>query len=379
MDYLLDIDESKLIAYACDVTVIDSNKLKQGITKEREGIINTPVAITGCTMFWPAGYGTGDINAMCVSVVNLATLKTLSASEARNSSVFGGLQFHTTSNYTGYLTNYGYLKPSVPGFTTEEEMIIRVNSTNYLYNLSTGDYSLWSETFPANSLPYFGVNYVVLDDKMYYASPYGSTQYRITEVDLTTKAARYGSGGSNVNYMSSAILVGSDIFFQTARTNSTVTLKKLNISTLAIESTTITVNLPSYITTTNRNDACITQFDDLSYGLIDGASGICFRFTDLEDVEGSIVDIFFTGATAGYPAVPITHGVNTLFLGISQSGFFQNAGLAGKNTGTYKCVLTDGRYGPLITHNKFETSYNKSETAELTSSFMITASVLKTQ
>ena len=89
MDYLLNIDESKLIAYACDVTVIDSNKLKQGITKEREGIINTPAAITGCTMYWPAGYGTGEINAMAVSLVDLSTLKTLSASNARNSAVFG--------------------------------------------------------------------------------------------------------------------------------------------------------------------------------------------------------------------------------------------------------------------------------------------------
>jgi len=150
----------------------------------------------------------------------------------------------------------------------------------------------------------------------------------------------------------------------------------LNISTLAIESTTITINLPSYITTTNRNAATITQFDNGDYGLIDGASGICYRFTDLEDIEGSVIDVFFTGATAGYPAVPISSGIKTLFLGISENGFFQNATLAGKNNGVYKFILTDGRYGPLIAYNKFEKSYNKSETAELTSSVMITISAL---
>jgi len=375
MDYLLDIDESKLVAYACDVTVLDSGKPKQGITKEREGIINSPVAITGCTMYWPAGYGTGDINAMAVSLVDLSTLKTLSASNARNSAVFGGVQFYVTSNYTGYKEQYGYLKPGTEDFTTEEEMLIKVSNTTYLYNLVTGEYSVWGGTFPTN-LPFYGVNYVKVEDKIYYASPYGSSQYRVTEVDLTAKTARHGSGGYNVNYMSSAILIGEDIYFQTARTNATITLKKLNVSTLAIDSTTITVELPSYITTTNRNAACLTQFDNGDFGLLDGASGICYRFTDLEDIEGSVIDVFFTGATAGYPAVPIANGVNTLFLGISQSGFFLNATIAGKNSGDYKFILADGRYGPVIAHNKFETSYNKFETAELTSSFMITASTL---
>lgn len=378
MSNFLDFDESKLVAYATDVTVIDSNKPKQGITKEREGIINTTQPVIGCTMYWPAGYGVGEINAMAVSLVDLSTLKTLSSSDASRSAVFGGVQFYTTTNYTGYLTNYGYLKPGTQGFTTEEEMIIRVGSTTYLYNFTTGDKSLWEDTFPATQLPFFGVNYAKVGDKIYYASLYGSSQYRVTEVDLSTKTARYGGAKYDVDYLSSAILKDGEVWFQAARNNTSITLEKLNIETLSIDTaTTITVSLPSYFSTANRNNPCITQFNDGHYGLLDGASGICYKFTDLEDVEGSIVDVFFTGATSGYPCVPVRDGLKTTkFLAISASGFYQNTTLAGKNSGQYKLILADGRYGPLIAYNKFDTSYNKSETSELTSSFMITASAL---
>lgn len=372
MDNFLNIDESKLVAYATDATVINSNKLKQGITKEREGIINTTQPVVGCTMYWPAGYGVGEINAMAVSLVDLSTLKTMSSTDASRSAVFGGVQFYTTTNYTGYPDRYGYLKPNTLGFTEENELIVRVNSKNYLYNLTTGNYTLWQGTFPA-SLPIFGVNYIEKEGKIYYTSPY-SSQYRLTEVDLVAKTARH-SGTLNLDYISSLIEINSEVYAQVSRTSTSIRLRKVNLETLSI-SDDLYINLPAYFSTASRSRATLTQFSNMDFGLVDSATGVCYRFTDIENIENSIVDTYFTGATSGYPVAPISIGVNTLFAAISANGFYQNATLPGKNSGQYKLILTDGRFGPILAYNKFDTSYNKSETSELTSSFMITASAL---
>ena len=43
------------------------------------------------------------------------------------------VQFYVTSNYTGYKEKYA-LETCID-FTTEEEMLIKVSNTTYLYNL----------------------------------------------------------------------------------------------------------------------------------------------------------------------------------------------------------------------------------------------------
>jgi len=378
MDYTLTIDDAKLIAYACNVTTIDTSKTKQGITKEREGLINTLAPIVGCTCYWPAGYGTGEINAFAVSLVDLSTLKTLSTSTAQSSVVYAGVLMDSTSNYDGYKNDWGCIKPGITNITGSEEMLIKIGGTRYKYNLSTGVKTAFTDTWPAASdFAYWGANHVVLDSKLYCATQYGDTQYRIKCLDLTAKTTTYGSAGSTPNFRSSAVLVGTDIYFETARTTSTITLTKLDTTNLYLGSTTITVNLPTYFATASRYGS-LTQFSDGAYGLIDKATGVCYKFTDLANISTTITEVFFTGCTYdNYPVLPIDFGTAKLFLGITINGFMESsAATGGKNSGQYKLMLTDGRCGPLLSYNKFETTYNKTATSELTSSFMITASSL---
>ncbi len=385
INHVLTVNNADLIAYSCDASVVDSSKAKQGIQINPSGLFTTLSPIIGCTCYWPQNYGTGEINAMCVSLVDLTTLKTLSSSYALQQAVFvGSVQRYTSFNPSSY-TDVKWVKPGITGITSAEEMLISFSDTErYIYNRTTGTYTSYTATYPYHSeMPMWGQNHFeIAEGRVLYIRG----QYMMGNTSPVIGIGNFSTGVNESSTLYGDMYLAENQIIKQDSTHylllssvsaSTLKLKRLDITNFTVESATVDITLPTFITDTNRgSNAVLTCFEDGSYGLVDRYSGMCWKFTTLTNFESSITDVFFSGAAYG-SVTPISNGANTEFVCITGSGY-NNAKLEGGASRGNQCLaITDGRVGPVITWNKFDTIYNKKDTSELTSSFMITLSAIE--
>lgn len=373
---MLDIDESKIVAYTADATVVNSEKPKQGIQAKAEGLYTTLAPVVGCTCYWPQGYGTGEINAMCVSLVDLTTLKTTQPEKA----VYAGVSyFNLPNSYTSFIGDCVYIKPGVPGITGEKEILVVEGGKLWLHNLLTGTKTAYTAAFPEK--PYLGIwgsNQVLLGDKLYVVTSLGSTSSYayVYELDLTAKTHTRICTLNTYAYNFQLMYIDGDLWVTNSTSASEITLEKVDILGKTLTGVTKTVTMPSYFATSSI-EGKITQFDDGEYGLISKKSGICQKFSSLDDIEGSVTDVFFTGATTEFQVAPIkVRGVYD-FVCATGTGYYNREYVAGIFKGLMFLSITCGDVGPVLTWNKFDTTYNKKENSELTSSFMLSASALQ--
>lgn len=374
---LLDIEESKVVAYTADATVVNSEKPKQGIQLKPEGLYTTLAPVIGCTCYWPAGYGTGEINAMCVSLFDLETLKTTQPEKA----VYAGVSYLNLSNsYTSSIGDCAYIKQNVPGITGEKEILVVEGGKLWLHNLLTGTKTAYTKEFLNKYyMGIWGSNQFLIGDKLYLITSKGSTSSYayVYELDLTAKTQTEIVRLNSYAYGFQLMYIDGDLWVTKSTNYSSITLEKIDIQGKTLTGVTKIITMPAYFSTNSIN-CKITQFDDGDYGAINPKSGVCHKFSNLDDIEGSVTDLFFTGATTtDFQVAPIkVRGVYD-FLCVTGSGYYNREYVAGLFKGPMYLSITCGDVGPIITWNKFDTTYNKKENSELTSSFMLSVSALQ--
>lgn len=372
---MLDIDESKIVAYTADATVVNSEKPKQGIQEKAEGLYTTLAPVVGCTCYWPQGYGTGEINAMCVSLVDLTTLKTTQPEKA----IYAGISyFNLPNSYTSFIGDCVYIKPSVPGITGEKEILVVEGGKLWLHNLLTGTKTAYTKEFPNKYyMGIWGSNQFLIGDKLYLITSKGSTSSYayVYELDLTAKTQTEIVRLNSYAYGFQLMYIDGDLWVTKSTSYSAITLEKIDIQGKNLTGVTKIITMPAYFPT-NSIEGKITQFDDGDYGVINPKSGVCHKFSNLDDIEGSVTDAFFTGAKEFQVAPIKVRGVYD-FLCVTGSGYYNREYVAGLFKGLMYLSITCGDVGPVLTWNKFDTTYNKKENSELTSSFMLSVSALQ--
>lgn len=204
-----------------------------------------------------------------------------------------------------------FIPPGVSGLTSVDEVLISVDDiTNYIksnavLNLTTGAVTMLEDTDPRYGVEMIGDTfsatkpvasaYVNYNGVLYFNTSEGFFKYNgNVKQSLSSSKTSY-----NNEYRTTGLLKGQDVIYFVA-TNGTV--RSYNVNTGVIE----TVVLPGTITTNyfkqagTTNDAFagnrIIQLSDGSYLITplnsDETYGVKFpfRFTDLSNIEGSIVE-----------------------------------------------------------------------------------------
>lgn len=226
---ILDIEESKIVAYTADAEVIDRNKTKMGIQLKPEGLYTTLAPIIGCTCYWPQSFGTGEINAMCVSLVDLSTLKTM---QPEKSIYAGSSYFNLSNSVSSFIQNCVYIKPNVKGITGENEILIFEGNSLCLHNLLTGTKTAYTSTFPERYyLGIWGSNQVLIGDKLYVITTKGLTNSSsyVYELDIVSKTQTQIVALNSYAYRFQLMYIDGELWVTKSTNYSSITLEKIDI------------------------------------------------------------------------------------------------------------------------------------------------------
>ena len=391
-----------LTCTTADITAKVSNKTKteelvstkEGLVKERVGVFNLLGTMCGVTCYWPQGYGTGNFDSMCVSLVDLETLKdnTSIADVDERGAVFGGTVFAVDNSSESITANViSYIRNNVTGLTDANTLLLKFEGRAGLwdYNMQTGEVTQSAVQYDGY-MGIWGQAQYVIDGVLYgltckttAAAKAPSTTAYLFKYDTSSKESSVGSTSITLYESTSLIKVGSDLYINTnsfsiTSTSSTSrpTYKKITLSTLAISSTTLTTTVPEYL----KNGWKINSFDDGSYILHDNKNMVSYKFTDVSSIESSITEPFFVCC-----GQPLTFGGSTIFMAahtkgfyfrtpsVIESGIFKNVSYYG-----YKYMLLDGGLSPLLAYGKFSKTYEKTADSDFTSNYYITLTAQNT-
>jgi len=395
--------DAALNCTSADITAKVSNKTleseltsaKEGLVKERLGLFNLLGTMCGVTAYWPQGYGAGNFDSCCVSLVDLESIKDITSitSEAARGSIFAGTCFAV--NNANVIPNsevISYVRNNVTGVTDANTMLLKFAGRAGIwdYNILTGDITQSSSTYDGYFSIWGSASFVI--DNVLYGLTNGETatvsvgtsiSTSLFSYDTTTKVStKSTSAVFNYSEASSLIKVGADLYintngFSVTSTSSSYkpTYKKITLSSLIISSTVLTLTVPEYL----KNCWKINSFDYDSYLLHDNKNLISYKFTDISSIEGSITDPYFVCC-----GQPISSGVVTHFMAAHTQGYyyqtpiitttnrpFKNADYTG-----CKYMLLDGSVGPLLSYGKLSKLYEKPADADFTSNYYITVTAL---
>jgi len=383
----LDVDSSKITAKASNS--IDTSTItdtKEGLIKERLGLFNLCGTMCGITAYWPQGYGTGEFDSICVSLVDLEQLKTLlPTSSSVRSPIYAGITLAIEDNASANGADFTYIRNGVTGITDENTFLLKIRGRAGLwdYNLVTGDLVQSKSTY-SGYMGMWGYPQFVIDGVLYglttretaseiYTN--NSTVYLFSH-NLTDHTEVIGSS-CNINEASSLIKIGQDLYLNTQNhsygsTSSSYkpAYKKVTLSNMTVSSTTLTHTAPTYL----GSDYSIDSFDDGTYLLHDIKNMVSFKFTDITNIEGSIVEPYWVCL-----GQPVTVGEKTYFMAYNKEGFYYDNVPHATNQTTFKTVdygynkymLLTGDIGPLLAYGQFSKTYEKAADMDFTTNYYI--------
>lgn len=392
LDAALNCDSSMITAKVGNK--VDTSKLtstKEGLIKERLGVFNLAGSWCGITAYWPQGYGTGEFDSCCVSLVDLETLQNNSniASDAVKGAIFAGVCFavdNSTDNGVADSKVISYVRNNVDGVTDANTMLIKFAGRAGIwdYNMLTGEITQSANTYDG----YFGIwgqpQYVI--DGVLYGLTNGetastavtTTAYYLFSYNLSTGASVKGSSSYTMNEATSLLKVGSDLYLNknsysisSTSTSYKPAYTKVTLSSLAVSSTSLTITQLSYLTSPWK----ISSFDDGTYIFHDLRNMISYKFTDISNIAGSIVEPYFVCC-----GQPVTSGEKTVFMAAHYKAFYYltptatTAGNPFTNVSYKGCkyMILDGSVGPLLAYGQFSKTYEKPADADFTSNYYIT-------
>ena len=361
MSYDLSIDDSKIVAYGSSLSSVPEGG-KEG---QLLSVYTPNIGEVKIKFYFPQGVGTGNINSMCVSLVPLDKLKTLPAANA----VFSGIVFEGSSYNPSGADRYFVPKILLSDNNFEGSLGIGQNissgSSVVVYNISTGNFETVSLSL--GKKPCWGLGRVF--DGAYYFISSGT---KLVKYDLATKTFTEGSSTTNL-YHQNILNINNDLYVvgNSANVGSSMTLRKLNLTTLAADSSTYSFTVPDFGIT---GKGTILQFQNGDFGVIYPDTGIVFRFTDITDPTNSLVNVYFTGLTdIGCAIIPIEENGKVYFYGATNSGVYPSLRILANNSSSTKLhILSDAQVGsPLICYNKYNTSFEKTADTQLTTTTTI--------
>lgn len=393
LDAALNCDNASITAKVGNK--IDASQLKstkEGLVKERLGVFNLCGSWCGITAYWPQGYGTGEFDSCCVSLVDLENIQdnTNIASDSVKGAIFAGTCFAVdsagNSNGVGDSKVISYVRNNVPNVTDANTMLIKFTGRAGIwdYNMLTGEITQSQSTYDG----YFGIwgqAQFVIDGVLYgltngetASAAVTNTTYYVFSYNTATGASAKGSTDYSMYESTSLIKVGSDLYLNTNtyRIDSTSSsyipaYKKITLSSLALSSTSLTISPLTYMKSAWK----LSSFDDGTYLFHDLKNMISYRFTDISNIAGSITEPYFVCV-----GQPITSGEKTVFMAAHYKGFYYltppstTAGTPFTNVSYKGCkyMLLDGGIGPLIAYGQFSKTYEKPADADFTSNYYIT-------
>ena len=396
LDAALNCDTASITAKVGNkVDTADLTSAKEGLMKERLGVFNLFGSWCGITAYWPQGYGTGEFDSCCVSLVDLETLQdnTNIASDDVKGAIFAGVCFavdNASQHGVGDTKVISYVRNNVPNVTDANTMLIKFAGRAGIwdYNLTTGEITQSASTYDG----YFGIwgqAQFVIDGVLYglttgetASTAVTTTTYYLFSYDTESGTSVKGSTSDTMSESTSLIKVGSDLYFNTSTyridsTSSSYTPKycKVNLSTMAVTSTSLTISPLTYMKSAWK----LSSFDDGTYLFHDLKNMISYAFTDISNIEGSITEPYFVCV-----GQPITFGEKTVFMAAHYKGFYYmtptstTAGNPFTNTNYYGCkyMLLDGSVGPLLAYGQFSKTYEKPADADFTSNYYITLTAI---
>ncbi len=384
----LDVDTSKITAKVSNkVSVGTITDTKEGLVKERLGLFNICGTMCGITAYWPQGYGTGTFDSMCVSLVDLEKLKTHTCSVDARQPIYAGIVLDTENASSSDGADFCYIRNGVQGITDENTFLVKFRGRAGLwdYNLATGDVTQSSSTYDGY-MGVWGYPQYVIDGVLYglttkekanSTTTNYSTAY-LFSYNLSDKTSVAGSS-CNINDATSLLKVGQDLYLNTqnyswGQTSSTYkpAYKKVTLSTMGTSSTTLEHTVPSYL----GYDYSIDSFDDGTYILHDIKHMVSWRFTDLSDIEASIVEPYWVCI-----GQPITVGEKTYFMAYHREGFYYGNNYSSATNindcfqnvsySTSKYMLLTGDIGPLLAYGQFSKTYEKTADMDFTTNYYI--------
>lgn len=384
----LDVDTSKITAKVCDrVKTEDITDTREGLVKERLGLFNICGTMCGITAYWPQGYGTGTFDSMCVSLVDLEQLKTHSCTVDYRQPIYAGINLAVEKSTSPDSPDLCYIRNGVEGITDENTFLVKFYGRAGLwdYNLITGDIVQSKSTY-SGYMGMWGYPQYVIDGVLYGVTTRetatenfnnSSTPY-LFSYNLTDKTSVVGSS-FYLNDASTLLKVGQDLYvniqsYSWGSTSSSYkpNYRKITLSTMTTSSTTLTHTVPSYL----GYDYSIDSFDDGTYLLHDIKHMVSFKFTDLSNIEGSIVEPYWVCI-----GQPVTVGEKTYFMAFHRQGFYygnylssdtkDNANFQNVCYGYNKYMLLTGDIGPLLAYGQFSKTYEKTADMDFTTNYYI--------
>ena len=396
LDAALNCDSASITAKVGNkIDTADLTSTKEGLVKERLGVFNLCGSWCGITAYWPQGYGTGEFDSCCVSLVDLETLQnnTNIGSDDVKGAIFAGTVFavDNSAQYgVGNSLKISYVRNNVDGVTDANTMLIKFDGRAGIwdYNMTTGEITQSASTYDG----YFGIwgqaQFVI--DGVLYGLTTGETastavttiQYYLFSYDTESGTSVKSSTPYTMYESTSLIKVGSDLYLNTntyridsTSSSYTPAYKKITLSSLALSSTSLTISPLTYMKSAWK----LSSFDDGTYLFHDLKNMISYKFTDISNIEGSITEPYFVCA-----GQPITYGEKTVFMAAHYKGFYymtsatSTAGNPFTNTNYYGCkyMLLDGSIGPLIAYGQLSKTYEKPADADFTSNYYITLTAI---
>lgn len=384
----LDVDTTKITAKVSDrVKTEDLTDTREGLVKERLGLFNICGTMCGITAYWPQGYGTGTFDSMCVSLVDLEQLKTHTCSVEYRQPIYAGINLAVERVVSGAGVQFCYIRNGVEGITDENTLLVKFYGRAGLwdYNLVTGDIVQSKSTY-SGYMGMWGYPQYVIDGVLYGVT----TQETASEIKsnystISTFSYNLADGSSvlgsycNINDATSFLKVGTDLYLNTQNYSYGSTSSsykpyyyKIDKSTMKTTSTTLTHTVPAYL----GYDYSIDSFDDGTYILHDIKHMVSWKFTDLSNIEGSIVEPYWVCI-----GQPITVGENTYFMAYHKQGFYYSNQWSSDAKDTYnfqnttygyqKYMLLTGDIGPLLAYGQFSKTYEKTADMDFTSNYYI--------
>ena len=396
LDAALNCDSASITAKVGNkIDTADLTSTKEGLVKERLGVFNLCGSWCGITAYWPQGYGTGEFDSCCVSLVDLETLQdnTNISSDDVKGAIFAGTCFavDNASQYgVGDTKVISYVRNNVPNVTDANTMLIKFAGRAGIwdYNLTTGEITQSASTYDG----YFGIwgqAQFVIDGVLYglttgetASTAVTTTQYYLFSYDTESGTSVKSSTYYTMYESTSLIKVGSDLYlnnysYRIDSTSSSYTPKycKVNLSTMAVTSTSLTISPLTYMKSAWK----LSSFDDGTYLFHDLKNMISYKCTDISNIAGSITEPYFVCA-----GQPITSGEKTVFMAAHYKGFYYltpaatTAGNPFTNVNYKGCkyMLLDGSIGPLLAYGQFSKTYEKPADADFTSNYYITLTAI---
>jgi hypothetical protein len=275
------IDESKLIGYFDGSTSYSTTDLRKGIMIDREGdmlnvVDNLDYFVQGMSFYAAPGYCSGTYNCIAITSVDLLNLPTIL--NGSNKLLYGKALASAENEYM-----YGYIRNGVTGLTGDDEIIIKGSSGWYKKNLVSGKQEPISK--PAGwdtGIGYIGSAQFIIDNNLYYidrSGRGGSSYYpyicRYNFADKTQTAQLIT--GEYTGY--DLIKINGELY---QHRKGTSILNKVDLATLGLGET-ITLSKSVY---------SITNIGD-HFGCTLGSNGPTIEFTDLLDIDGTIIGTKF--------------------------------------------------------------------------------------